>query len=359
MTSTGEYAVLDNLIKQNRSFAIYRLPGETSSCFVMQRTKMPQVFQTVEELNGASGFVVAPFRVTPKSPVVLICPDCTSLADVSLDKSGNTPEVTMTEEEAVQNTEKTTYALLFKDFKRTLLTGELDKIVLSRNRNIIRDTSFSAGQTYFNATQKYPHSYVYLFHTPQSGTWLGSTPEILLSGQGFQWKTVALAGTQFPNSGTMIWDKKNREEQEIVSSYLKEQLSAFRIVPQIDGPYTVKAGELAHLRTDFNFQFPKIAQLGTLLHLLHPTPAVSGFPKEAAYQFILEHEKCDRLYYTGFLGMLEPLKKTDIYVNLRCMHIQKSSLTLFAGGGLLASSSLEEEWEETEQKLKTMLKILS
>jgi isochorismate synthase len=31
------------------------------------------------------------------------------------------------------------------------------------------------------------------------------------------------------------------------------------------------------------------------------------------------------------------------------MKIEKSSLTLFAGGGLLASSTLEEEWEETQQ----------
>ncbi len=56
--------------------------------------------------------------------------------------------------------------------------------------------------------------------------------------------------------------------------------------------------------------------------------------------------------------MLNPEQETDIYVNLRCMKIEKSSLTLFAGGGLLASSTLEEEWEETQQKLKTMLGIL-
>jgi len=31
---------------------------------------------------------------------------------------------------------------------------------------------------------------------------------------------------------------------------------------------------------------------------------------------------------------------------------------LFAGSGLLASSSLDDEWEETEQKLKTMLDII-
>ena len=40
------------------------------------------------------------------------------------------------------------------------------------------------------------------------------------------------------------------------------------------------------------------------------------------------------------------------------MHIEKKSLTLFAGSGLLASSSMEEEWEETGHKLEVMLHIM-
>ena len=66
----------------------------------------------------------------------------------------------------------------------------------------------------------------------------------------------------------------------------------------------------------------------------------------------------DRLYYSGFLGLLNTQEETDIYVNLRCMHIEKKSLTLFAGSGLLASSSMEEEWEETGHKLEVMLHIM-
>jgi isochorismate synthase len=57
--------------------------------------------------------------------------------------------------------------------------------------------------------------------------------------------------------------------------------------------------------------------------------------------------------------MLEPTGETNIYVNLRCMEIGESSLTLFAGSGLLASSTCKEEWRETEQKLKTMASIIN
>lgn len=50
--------------------------------------------------------------------------------------------------------------------------------------------------------------------------------------------------------------------------------------------------------------------------------------------------------------------KTNLYVNLHCMKIEAGELKLFAGGGLLPSSSRETEWKETEEKLKTMKQII-
>ena len=95
-----------------------------------------------------------------------------------------------------------------------------------------------------------------------------------------------------------------------------------------------------------------------MLQLLHPTPAVCGLPKEEAYHFIIEHEGYDRSYYSGFIGWLDTKGKTDLYVNLRCMNILPQTFTLYAGGGLLAASQLEDEWQETEDKLDTMRRIV-
>ena len=81
-------------------------------------------------------------------------------------------------------------------------------------------------------------------------------------------------------------------------------------------------------------------------------------PKEAAYRFILANEGYDRSYYSGFIGRLDPDGKTGLYVNLRCMHIGNDSLTLYAGGGLLPSSDLKDEWLETEKKMQTLKRLL-
>jgi isochorismate synthase len=207
--------------------------------------------------------------------------------------------------------------------------------------------------------EKYKHSYVYLVNTPISGTWLGSTPEMLLSGSQNVWQTVALAGTRYPNKCIVSWDDKNLREQHLVTSYILNQLATFKITPEINGPYTTRAANLAHLRTDLVFQLPETNNLGKLIKSLHPTPAVSGLPKEEAYRYIEEHEGYNRKYYTGFLGMIDLDNETNIYVNLRCMEIGKSLLTLFAGSGLVLSSTAKDEWKETEQKLKTMASIVN
>lgn len=356
MTEQHNYRVLDALIKQDACFAIFRLPNETVPQFVMQTSGSPSLLEDIEELNGQKGFVIAPFRISKSSPALVIRPDRATLPEV--DTSNREEQEEELHSGKNKNKSKDDYSRLFDRFFKPLTNGEFKKLVLSRSKTVDRETTFSPGHSFYNAVGKYPHSYVYLFHTPQTGTWMGSTPEILLTGTKDEWHTVALAGTRYPHSGKVTWDDKNLREQHLVTSYLLKQLSSFHITPEINGPYTIKAGNLAHLRTDFSFHLPDTSKPGTLLKALHPTPAVSGLPKDEAYRFIQDNEEQDRRYYTGFLGMLNTEETTHIYVNLRCMHIEKNSLTLFAGSGLLASSSLDEEWEETEHKLEVMLNII-
>ena len=108
---------------------------------------------------------------------------------------------------------------------------------------------------------------------------MGGTPEILLSGEKGDWQTVALAGTQSLRDGKLpkSWDHKNWREQQLVASYIRRQLSTLGITPEEKGPYSARAGEVSHLKSDFFFSLPNPEKLGDVLQLLHPTPAV--FPR--------------------------------------------------------------------------------
>lgn len=263
-------------------------------------------------------------------------------------------------EKASERKTKDNYIHCFNSFIKPLQEKTLDKLVLSRSLTLDREAGFSPAKAFYKACKQYMRSYVYLCHTPQTGTWLGGTPEIILSGEKGEWHTVALAGTQPLRNGELPthWSDKNKREQQLVSNYIYDQLKSLGIDSVMEGPYSARAGALCHLKSDFRFTLNENKKLGDLLNLLHPTPAVCGLPKADAYRFILDHEGYDRRYYSGFIGWLNPEGRTDLYVNLRCMHIENSLFTLYAGGGLLSSSELSDEWQETEDKLQTMKALI-
>ena len=311
----------------------------------------------VKDLDRQRGFVIAPFHVSEACPIVLIQSELPG-QPLPIEDGINPDDFSVfpSEEESFLASCSEEYATCFHTFIEALSNHTFDKHVLSRCLTIKKISEFSPLTAFRIACRRYVHSYIYLCYTPQTGIWLGSTPEILLSGEKKEWNTVALAGTQPLQDGKLpqIWDDKNRKEQDYVTSYIRHQLLSLGIRATENGPYPAYAGAFSHLKTDFLFSLKNSETLGELLNVLHPTPAVCGLPKEEAYRFILDNEGYDRSYYSGFIGWLDPDGRTDLYVNLRCMQVGKETLTFYAGGGLLASSELNDEWQETEKKLQTM-----
>ena len=95
-----------------------------------------------------------------------------------------------------------------------------------------------------------------------------------------------------------------------------------------------------------------------LINALHPTSAVCGMPLYVARNFILENEKYDRKYYSGFLGECKMQEQTNLFVNLRCCEIKNDSITIYVGCGITKDSNPEMEFFETENKSMTMRDVL-
>jgi isochorismate synthase len=249
------------------------------------------------------------------------------------------------------------YKTNYEVFHKALINKRFEKLVLSRELIIRRKNDFSIGKIFECAIEKYPNTFIYLLNTLQTGVWFGCSPEVLLSGKNDEWRTVALAGTRKTKSGKSDWNCKNIEEQRIVIDFIKEQLKNLQIKFNEGESYTVQAGNIEHCRVDFTFTLDSQEKAGILLKALHPTPAVSGYPKDEAIKFILENENYERLYYSGFAGAVNISDSTDLFVNIRCMQVLNNKLRLYAGGGLTESSELNNEWLETEYKLQTLLSL--
>lgn len=365
---------IDAMMHSSYSFALYRLPWTDECTFVFQTHDEAEALDDITRLNGKSGFVIAPFRLSENHPIVLIRPDITATGWEAIGDalSHEKESATLQSEKCHFTNAKVSlfenpvhkvpegYQESFKRFIQPLQNQSFQKLVLSRSEIHPLTENFSPIGAFIKACNSYPRMMIYLCHTPQTGTWLGSTPEIILSGQEKNWQTVALAGTM-PMQGETIpdnWSEKNKEEQALVAEYIRKALKKFGSKIEEKGPYTARAGQLVHLKTDFRFLLKNTKSLGNLLKELHPTPAICGLPKEDAYRFIAENEGYERKYYSGFIGWLEPDGQTDLYVNLRCMEILEGEAKLYAGGGILASSEMVSELEETKEKMKTMINIL-
>lgn len=353
------------------SIAYYRLPYAGRFIRLEQAQGEPEVLTRLTDLNGREGFVVAPFTVDAAHPIVLMHPDKVQEGEV---KGSETCSCQYDGQlmDAEKQEERLAYGRDFRQFHQALKAERFDKLVLARCEKVDRCDGANAESLFLSACRRYPRQAIVLVCTPMTGTWLMATPEVLLSGNGEQWRTMALAGTMKLNDnesqpvmssqlagnnlsvGECTWSDKNRQEQRCVATYIQQSLVPFATHVEEKGPYTVQAGDLVHLRTDFTFELRDPKQLGTLLEALHPTPAVCGLPKEEAHHFILQNEHIHRSYYSGFVGLLNPKGETHLYVSLRCMQISNRSFHLYAGGGLLADSVEQQEWEETVAKMETM-----
>lgn len=349
------------------SYAVYRLPYASDATMIQQVEGEPEELLSCTALNGRQGFVIAPFEVTPDAPILLIPAEkahCTSLSFLA-DSGGNSSISSNPSIPSIPSISRKDYSLDFANFHSQLEQGTFRKIVLARCAEEETSLPLDPMLLFHHACELYPRMFISLVNTPKSGIWLTATPEILLDGHDDEWRTIALAGTMRLEGEQLLgegesarWSAKNIQEQRYVATYIAECLEQFTTDFREEGPSTVRAANLVHLRSDFTFTLPCRNRIGHLLHALHPTPAVCGLPKRDAFSFIIRNEHTPRLYYSGFMGWLGEAE-THLYVSLRCMHIEGRHYHLYAGGGLLRDSTEEQEWQETEVKLETMRKCIA
>ncbi len=260
------------------------------------------------------------------------------------------------------------YKDLVSDSVEKIKSGHFQKVVPSRRKEINLPEDFDVVAALLNLCDTYPSAFVSLVSIPDVGSWLGATPEVLLEVvKGKTFKTVALAATQKrdetkPLSET-AWTQKEIEEQAMVSRYIINCFKKIRLREfEERGPKTIAAGNLLHLKTDYevDMEATNFPQLGTvMLELLHPTSAVAGMPKESSLEFLSQNEGFDREFFSGFLGPVNIDQNTNIYVNLRCMKLFNGKAWLYAGAGVTEDSNPEKELLETEMKFNTLLNVIA
>ncbi len=249
----------------------------------------------------------------------------------------------------ISSTSPNSYEQSFDSLKKKLESKDVTKVVLSAKQTIT--TEKSSFEIFTNLASKESYEFAYMLHLPNGETWIGNTPEILLQKRGSSYSTISLAGT-IANDGKQQWSEKEIREQKVVTDYITEKLKKVNAEINVGTTYSKQAGMIQHLCTDISFISTE--SLSSLIGLLHPTPAVLGYPTSAALSAIKEAESHKRELYSGVVGFQSKSGEADIFVNLRCGKLKNKTLTLFAGGGIMPDSIKENEWNEVQMKFESI-----
>jgi len=339
-TDTAEYN------SNPKAFALYRLPETTTFNLI---TNFPA------SGKDAAKFLFHPFDTDKTASIEIrgsheilnieeLLKQKKSLSNLKLEPSFNMDRLKENE-----------YKSLVNKALHSIQSNELRKVVLSRSECRPRNPEHEPIDFFINLCDKYPQTFNLLFHHPEAGTWLMASPEILVSRNERYFKTMALAATWPANDGAPKWSFKEFEEQGMVLQFILLQLKGLVREMKVSERYTRNAGPVNHLCNDLSFKSELSPE--EIAALLHPTPAIAGLPREESLQFIRKFENYDRSYYTGFSGPVLA-KEAHLFVNLRCLQVFEDSWVAYSGGGLVEGSDAENEWKETEYKLRTLWSVL-
>ena len=240
--------------------------------------------------------------------------------------------------------------------------GEMTKVVSSREVEFTSETPYNVASILANLVDNNPNCFIFGYEK-DGRTFVGASPEILVRHRGSEILSYALAGTA-PKDGPNAWtkeqlltNKKNLVEHNIVRNRIVNTMR--QITPDITVGETgiMELSYLYHLRTIITAK-DSTKSLVEWAKLLHPTPALGGEPREKALALLQEYESHERGMYAAPFGFMKDMGDGIVVVAIRSALIMDNVLYAYAGCGVVADSDADEEYAETNNKMRTILDAL-
>jgi len=244
--------------------------------------------------------------------------------------------------------------------------GQLKKAVLARRVDLTLAHTPNMPELLTRWRSKNPASFSFLLS--QSGwQFLGCSPERLFVRHQQRLDTEAIAGTlprgqnrdeDFFYGQQLLTDPKLRLEHRLVGDFIGQQLRPHCADIDTQGKtHILKLSAIQHLCQPIQASLKRGVGNHTLLQALHPTPAVCGYPRQAAHNLINELEPVGRGWYSGAVGVVSDAG-AEFAVAIRSALSHNNQLFCYSGVGIVEGSVAEQEWQELESKLHSLLELI-
>lgn len=244
--------------------------------------------------------------------------------------------------------------------------GKAHKVVLARSLRLQFEQHPQIASLMEQLNEQQKNSYRFAFHIDDS-TFIGATPERLIKVNHRQANSESIAGSiRRGNTAeedkklgeSLLADEKNREEHHYVVEMIEpifQELCETYTMP--DRPQLLKMRDIQHLHTPIQGEMKDDVTILQFIERLHPTPALGGVPTKVSLEYIRQFERQDRGLYAAPIGWFDTEGNGEFAVAIRSALLKDNAAYLYAGGGIVADSNVEHEYQETWNKFSPMLRI--
>ncbi len=199
---------------------------------------------------------------------------------------------------------------------------------------------------------------------------ISSSPERMFEKNGAAIKTSPLKGTIKRGSS----ESEERIQLKQLTESEKDMAELLMIIDlerndlgKIAIPGTIKVNNIfkpeiyssiIHLVSDISAELTNEENIAEIVKSLIPGGSITGVPKKRAVEIIQENETIPRNIYTGSIGYFHK-DRADFNIAIRTMLHKDGCYNIHAGGGIVADSNPQNEYEEMELKAANMLKAIS
>ena len=244
--------------------------------------------------------------------------------------------------------------------------GRLGKVVLARRAEFGFADKVDAPLLAERLEEATPGCFHFYLEPEEAVAFVGASPERLYRREGRSIQSEAVAGTR-PRGASeaddaelrdeLLRSEKDRSEHDYVRISVKETLEALCDELEVEeGVSEMKLAQGWHLRSRVRGTLREGVTDAEVLHALHPTPAVGGYPRQGALDEIRALEPFDRGWYAGPVGWIGA-EGSEFAVGLRSGLVRGRTLALFSGAGIVKGSVPEDEWAEIEQKIGDFTRV--
>lgn len=269
----------------------------------------------------------------------------------------------------VESTEpnKAAYLTSIEQVTNLIQKKEADKVVIARSHVLKFQEPVASANVLAQLMNEQQNSYLFGLEY-KNHFFFGASPERLVKVQDAYAYSSCIAGSikrgrssdEDERLGLELYnDAKNRSEHQYVVDMIgktfKDNCSSYSIPSQ---PELLKIRDIQHLFTPVEGHLKNGATILQLAKTLHPTPALGGVPRMRAIEVIRQYEPMNRGLYAAPIGWLDDRNNGEFAVAIRSALLNSNKAFLYAGGGIVADSTPQSEYEETLVKFRPMVRAL-